>query len=146
MMQHLNTLWRMLNAASTIRDFAQHRKVFYFPVVAPLTFYLQSESATVHVRRWRRPMIEAQVTLQGAFGWRIATDQDDAGVYIAAKRRPVVGELSSARFEVFVPHDTYLVIKLDDGALLIDNVAGTLHIPPAEAAKDSPLLLCHENV
>lgn len=145
-MQHLNTLWQMVNAASTVRDMAQHTKVFYFPVMGPLTFYLSAENATVQVRRWHRPMIEATVVLQAAFGWRIATDQDDVGVYIAAKRRLGVGGIASARFEILVPKDTYLVIKLEDGALLVDDVNGTLHVPPPDDRTPEPLLLRYENL
>ena len=144
-MQKLNTVWRVFNAASTVRDIAQHSRTYYFAAGTPMTFYLNADGATVQVKRWTRPMIEVKATLQGAFGWRVATDYDDAGVYVAAKRLPVVGGISSARFEVLVPRDTYLVIRVDEGALLLDNVEGTLHIPPPTDEDKNPLLLRYEN-
>ncbi len=129
-MQKLSTLWQFLDAASTVRDIAQHKKTYHFAVTGPLTFYLQSESADVEIVRWSRPMIEVEANLQGAFGWRIATEQDEAGVYIAARRRVVVGSLSSVRFTVRLPHDTYLILKLTPGSVRLVNVDETLHITP----------------
>lgn len=129
-MQRLNTLWKMVNVATTVKDIANHTRTFQFKVVPPVTFYLMADNATVQISRWHRPQIEVTTTLQNAFGWRLATDQDEAGVYIAAKRLPVVGGLSSASFEVLLPYNTYLVTRLSEGALFLDNVNGTLHIPP----------------
>jgi hypothetical protein len=138
-MERLNTLWQVVNAtanaAASVRDITQHTKQYTFalPNLAT-TFYLQAENAVVHIRRWDRPLIEATVRLQGAFGWRIATDQDDAGVYIAAKRRPLVGtfvgNLASATFDVTLPAQVYLMLKLEPGSLFLDHLNGTLHIPP----------------
>jgi hypothetical protein len=139
-MQRLNTLWQILNAASTVRDIAQHTKTYHFAIIGPATFYLDAEYAEARITRWHRPMIEATVKLQGAFGWRIMAEQDDAGVYIAAKRRPLVGTLSGALFEVRVPGDTYLVLNLDYGKLILENVDGTLHIPPMDRNRQVKLL------
>jgi len=132
-MQKLNTLWQVVNAASTVRDFAQHTKTYYFGVNGPATFYLQAENTDVRIMRWPRPQIEVTVKLQGAFGWRIATDQDEAGVYVAAARRMVVGSVSSAQFEIVVPHETYLAFNLSNSSLRLDHINGTLTVdPPGE--------------
>ncbi|MEQ8673018.1 MAG: hypothetical protein RLP44_30410 [Aggregatilineales bacterium] len=144
-MERLNTVWRVFNAASTVRDLALHSRTYYFAAGKPMTFYLNADNATVQVKRWSRPMIEVKATLQAAFGWRVATDYDDVGVYIAAKRLPLISGLSTARFEVLVPRETYLVIRVDDGALLLDNMEGTLHIPPPTDADTNPLMLRYEN-
>lgn len=129
-MQHLNTLWQAVNAASTVAELARQSQTFHFGVVKPVTLYLQAEGAEVRVKRWGMPQIQVTAQLQAAFGWRVATDQDDAGVYIVAKRRPVVGGLARGTFHVSVPHDTYLILKLADGRVILDDVSGTLHIPP----------------
>jgi hypothetical protein len=134
-MERLNSLWQMVNAtasaAASVRDITQHTRQYTFAVSsAPLTFYLQAENAVVHIRRWDRPLVEVTVKLQGAFGWRVATDQDEAGVYIAAKRRMLVGNLSSATFDAIMPPHLYLTLKLEPGSLLLDGIDGTLNIPP----------------
>lgn len=139
-MEQLNSLWQMVNAtasaAASVRDITQHTKQYTFVVTpAPTTFYLRAENAVVHIRRWDRPLIEMTVKLQGAFGWRIATDQDDAGVYIAAKRRLLVGNLSSATFDAIMPYHVYLTLKLEPGSLFLDNLDGTLNIPPLNVSR-----------
>ncbi len=131
-MQHLNTLWQLVNAASTVSELARQLQVYRFGVMGPITFYLRAENAVVHLARWRQPMVEVSAQLQAAFGWRIGTDQDEAGVYFVAKRRAVVGSLSRAVFRVNVPQDTYLVLKLSAGHLLLEDVNGTLNIAPPD--------------
>ncbi|HEX2905952.1 MAG TPA: hypothetical protein VHO69_03785 [Phototrophicaceae bacterium] len=129
--QHLNTLWQAVNAASQVAELARQSQTFHFGVTKPVTFYLQAEGAEVRIKRWLLPQIDVTVQLQAAFGWRIATDQDDAGVYVVAKRRPVVGGLSRATFSVAMPADIYLILKLADGRVVMDGVSGTLSLPPA---------------
>ncbi|GAB4525039.1 MAG: hypothetical protein OHK0046_40390 [Anaerolineae bacterium] len=132
-MQRLNTLWQLASAASTVRDMAQHTRVYTFAAAKDSTFYVQAENTVLEIRRWHKPMIEVKVTLQAPFGWRVVTDFDDAGVYLVAKRRAVVGGLSSAKMAVYLPHDTYLILKLMEGTLMLDNINGTLEIPPLNA-------------
>ena len=120
----------MVSAASTVKDIAQQTKTYHFAVHSPITVYLRAEHAEVRVRRWARPQVEVTARLQASFGWRVATDQDEAGVYVVAQRRAVMGSLSSATFEVLVPHDAYLVLKLTNGRLLVEDAKGTFHIAP----------------
>jgi hypothetical protein len=133
-MQHLNTLWKAVNAASVVTDLARTSHLHSFIVTTPITFYLQAEHTTVHITRWSEPKIEVNAQLQAAFGWRLAADQDEAGVYVVAKRRAVVGGLSSAIFHIALRHDTHLILRLTDGQVILEGVDGTLHIPPPERA------------
>ena len=129
-MQHLDTLWKVINAAGTVRDLAQERKTYQFTVEPPTTFYLHTEHAFVHVKRWYLPKIEIRTVLDVKFGWRVMTDQDDAGVYVVAKRRTVVGSMARGEFKIFVPRDTHLILKVEHGAIMLDDVNATLQIPP----------------
>jgi hypothetical protein len=139
-MQHLNTLWQAVNVASSVTELARQSQIYHFNVRGAVTFYLQADSAEVRVTRWNEPKIEVAATLQAAFGWRVATDQDDAGVYVVARRRPVVGTLSSALFSVLVPYDAYLILKLADGRVTLNHIDGTLQVPPM-ASGGATLLL-----
>jgi hypothetical protein len=130
MVHHLNTLWKAVNAASVVTELARQSQTYHFAVNGPMTFYLRAEQATVRVIRWTQPRIEVEVQLQAAFGWRLATDQDEAGVYLVAKRRAVVGGLSRATFSIFAPHTTYLILKIEDGQIILEHVSGTFHVPP----------------
>ncbi len=140
-MRQLNQMWQLVNAAGAVREIAQQNKTYHFGAPQPTTFYLRTESAVVQVIRWARPVVEVSTRLQAAFGWRILTEQDDAGIYIAAKRRIIVGTLSTALFEVRVPYSAYVVLKLTDCDLNLTNVNDEIHLPAYRDDAAAPLRL-----
>ncbi len=127
----LAALWQTVSAAAELSEIAHRRQSYYFSTLGPVTFYLRAEQAEVQVTRWQQPRIEITVLLQAAFGWRVAADQDEAGVYIVARRRPLVGSLARAVFKVLVAPDTFLDLRLDNGRVVLEGVNGTLQVPPA---------------
>lgn len=131
-MQRLNSLWQVLDAASAVTDIARRTQTYSFNVVPPITLYLQAENCEVRLMRWTEGRVEVTAQMQVHFGWRLVTDQDDSGVYVVAKRRPVVGNLASAVFTVVVPESTYLVFKLTSGQIKFEHVNGTIEISPQE--------------
>jgi hypothetical protein len=138
--QHLNTLWRVVNVAADLREVARDRRIYVFNTAGPITFYLRAEKADVRIVRWQFARVEVSLHLEVAFGWRVAAEQDENGVYVVAHRRRVIGELSSAVFAVAVPQDTHLVLKLEDGRVTLDDVAGLLEIAPPVPEKRPYLL------
>ena len=136
----LNTLWQAVSVAADLRDMTRTRRTYVFPVPEPVTFFLRAENADVRIMRWDAPRIEVRTLLERSFGWRVATDQDEAGVYVVAHRRKLVGEFSSALFEVVVPHETHLLLKLADGRVSLAHVNGTLHVPPPHHERIEHLL------
>jgi hypothetical protein len=135
--EHINTLWQIVNAAG---ELTRDRRAYLFHTHGPITFYLRAEKADVHIARWELSRVEIRLKLEGKFGWRVAADQDDVGVYLAAHRRRVIGGLSSALFEVVVPQDAYLVLNLTGGRVTLENVNGTLHVPPLNPGQAQVLL------
>lgn len=129
-MQHLGTLWKIANAASEVAELARSSETFRFNVRDDVTLYLHLAGAEVRVRRWDAPRIEVTAQLQAPFGWRIKTDQDDVGVYMVALRRAVVGGLAGAVFTVSAPRGAHLLVRLENGRLLLDDVTGTFQLPP----------------
>jgi hypothetical protein len=127
----LTTLWQTVSAVSELSEIARRRQTYVFSTQGPVTFYLRAEQAEVRVTRWTQPRVEITVFLQAAFGWRVAADQDEAGVYLVARRRPLVGSLARALFEVAIPREAYLDLHLDDGRVVLESISGTLQIPPA---------------
>ncbi len=130
MTKHLNTLWQVANAASTVADFTRQSQTFTFSVGPAITVYLRAEQAEVRLVRWEQPKVDVFVQLQVAFGWRVATDQNADGVYIVAKRRMLLGNMSRAKFTLTIPYDAYLILKLKQSSLLLSDVDGTMHVPP----------------
>lgn len=129
-MQHLNKLWQVANTASQVVELARSSETFRFNVEGDTTFYLHTAHAEVRIARWTLPRIEVTAQLQAPWGWRVETDQDEAGVYFVARRRPVVGTISGAVFSVSVPQQTHCILKLEEGRLVIDGVTGTYELPP----------------
>lgn len=132
-MQHLNTLWQIVSAASTVSEIARQQQIYRFNVDKGVSVFLRADHADVEIVRWSMPNVEVTAKLQAAFGWRIVTDQDGAGVYIVAKRKRVVGSMSSASFLLRVPHDAYMMLELEDGRVALESVSGKLHISPPDA-------------
>lgn len=132
-MQNTERLKQLASAAATLKDIAQHTNTynFHLPTPDPMTYYMRAENAIVQVARWSRPAVEVTALLNGAFGWRIATDQDDAGVYLVALRRMLIGRVSTAKFDVVVPQDTFVVLNLTNCDLRLTNVNNTVEIDPA---------------
>jgi hypothetical protein len=115
-------------ASEVVPKIAQDEYHHVFEVLPPVTVYIYASHARVTVRRATEPQVRLDADLRGAFGWQLVTDQDDAGVYIVAKRKPVVGALSSAAFTLSVPAETRLLVELTPGALLLEDLDGKLDI------------------
>ncbi len=121
----LNNLWKLVNAASSVRDIAQQNKTYQFAVQPGSALYLHLAGVDLHITRWPHPLMRVQTLLQAGFGWRIATEQDAAGVYIVAMRRNVVGAMTKGRFEVSLPHGAQVMMKLERCDLHLQDVSGT---------------------
>ncbi len=134
----LNALWRAVELAAELRELPRDRRTLVFNTQGPITFYLRAENADVRIVRWNRPRVEVSLRLEAAFGWRLMADQDEAGVYVVAHRRRMLGKLSSAAFSIIVPDDAYLALRLQDGRVALEHVTGTLEIPPS--TEQVPLL------
>jgi hypothetical protein len=137
-MEHLDTLWKVINAAGTVRDLAQERRTYEFIVTPPVSFYLHTEHASVTIKRWHKARIDVRAMYQASLGWRVLTDQDEVGVYLVAKRRVPAGKIIRAEFNVLLPQSTHLILKLEQSALLLDNVTHTLDIPAPTTSDAAP--------
>ncbi|MFQ3566069.1 MAG: hypothetical protein SNJ59_03635 [Aggregatilineales bacterium] len=137
-MQHLNTLAQMADAATTVAELTRRSMTYHFTVGDRSTFYLHTSRAQVTINRHAERHIEVKAELKAPFAWRVATDQDAAGVYFVALRRPVVGGLAYAHFAIYTPADAHLMLKLDRCRLAMEGVSGVFDLPPAA---ELPLLL-----
>jgi hypothetical protein len=138
-LQHFDTLWKLINMAGNVRDMAQETVNYAFVVTPPVTFYLDAEGASVLIHRHDAPEITVEATYQAGFGWKVQTDQNDDGVYMVAKRRLLVGTMSRVTFVVSVPHDTFVILKLQNGSLALTDIDGEWHIPPTQATQPTTL-------
>ncbi len=104
------------------------RKVF--TVTLPVTVYVYATHSRVTVRRRPGNQIELEANMRGAFGLNLTVDQDDAGIYVVAKRKPVAGALARADFTLIVPPEARILAHLMPGTLILDDVEGLIETAP----------------
>jgi hypothetical protein len=129
-MQHLNTLSQLVSAASSVAEFARSTQNYSFLARPGSTCYVHVAGGEIRIARQPASLVEITAKLQAPFGWRIAAQQDEAGVYFVALRRAIIGTLADASFLVTVPQDAHLTLKLDHTRLSIENVEGTFELSP----------------
>lgn len=128
-----------LNTASeVVPKIGQDEYNHVFDVTPPITVFIYASHARVTIRRTPENQVFLNAGLRAAFGWQLVTDQDEAGVYIVAKRKPVVGALSSAEFTLSIPNDTRLLVELTPGALILEELDGKLEISALSRRVSSP--------
>ncbi len=128
-MQNLQNFWKAVNVVSSVRDLAVESKTYQWDISPPITFFLDVEHADVILKRHADPIILATTELQAGFGWQVATEQDDAGVYIVAKRKPLIGSIGRGKFTVTLPHNTHVSLKLEKCQLTLDDLSTILDLP-----------------
>lgn len=129
MARYLDRLGQIAAAANTVAEYTRSTLVNRFPAAVGLHLYLHTADADVRFFRHDAHEIIITAHLQPPFAWRIASEQDDAGVYYVALRKAVVGAVASGRFEVVAPHDVHTILKLEGVRLTLDSVTDTLDLP-----------------
>jgi hypothetical protein len=109
-----------------------------FNVTLPLTVYVRGSHCCVKVRRDDTLKVILEADMYRAFGLELAAEQDEAGVYIVAKRKPVVGQLSRADFTLTVPAASHLVCHLTPGDVVLEDINGLVEFPQAQTSAPSP--------
>ena len=102
-----------------------------FQVTLPTTIYVRASQSNITVRRKSGNLVQVSASLRASFGWDLVAEQDDAGVYIVAKRKLIVGSLSTASFTLVVPPEANLVFHLTPGTVRLYDIDGKLTIPGA---------------
>lgn len=122
---------QLVAAATTVSEIALKAQTHRFGAPGPLTLYADLEGADVTVERRVLPYLEVAVHLQAPFVWRVVFDQDDAGVYVVARRRALVGDLGGGTFRLIVRPDTYLHLRLGGCKLTMLDMNTTVELPPS---------------
>ncbi|MBE2183078.1 MAG: hypothetical protein IAE89_06605 [Anaerolineae bacterium] len=130
-MQRLNSLTQVMSAASTVADIARKSVQYRFMAADSMTLYVHIAGGALHLHRTESNVIEISAALQAPFAWRIAAEQDDAGVYFVALRRAVIGGIASAAFTLSVPQSVHVILRLEQADFTLGNISGMLEIPPS---------------
>ncbi len=140
MIPKADRLLQVARAASSVAEIVRERQIYQFGVLGAASLYLHVQGAEVRLFRWNRPVISITAQLQLGLGWRIAHDQDDAGVYFVARRRRWSGGLASATFSVSLPETAHLLLRLERCHVWISDLSGTFDLP-AQSESAAPKLL-----
>jgi hypothetical protein len=111
-------------ATAAARSFIQR-----FDVRLPTTIYVRASQCDVTIFRQPGNQVELSANLRASFGWDFIAEHDDAGVYVVARRKPVVGAISTARITLIVPPEANLVFHLTPGTVHLADVDGKLSVP-----------------
>jgi len=103
-----------------------------FNVKPPITVYVRASHCRVTVRHTSAPKVILEANLHRSFGVELAADQDEAGVYIVAKRKPVVGAVSRTDFTITVPLECHLALHLTPGDVVFEDLDGILELPATQ--------------
>ena len=101
-----------------------------FTVTPPVTVYIYASHSRVTIRRKAGHLVELDATMRAAFGLTLAVDQDDAGVYVVAKRKPVAGALTWIDFALIVPPEARILAHLTPGRLVLGDIDGLIETAP----------------
>jgi hypothetical protein len=100
-----------------------------FEITLPATIVVRGSNVTVNIQYHALRRVILDSSLRAFFGWEFVTDQDESGIYIVAKREPLVGALSSASFTITMPPEAHLSLQLTPGDLKLTGLQGKLTIP-----------------
>lgn len=101
-----------------------------FTVTLPMTIYVYGANSRVTVRYLPGTEVTVHAALRAAFGIRLTVEQDNAGLYIIAKRLPVAGQITRADFTLTIPPEARLLAQLTPGSLVVESAEETLDLRP----------------
>jgi hypothetical protein len=120
------------SALSVVPKTAQRSHVQVFNVKPPVTVYVRASHCRITVCREPEPKVILDANLYRAFGVELTAEQDDAGVYIVAKRKAVVGRVTRIDLALTVPANSQLALHLTPGDVIFEGVDGMLELPMNE--------------
>lgn len=129
-MRYLGNITKAARLLNTARELAIETQRFRWDVAIPSTLFLQSEQSDIRLAFHDQPQILAEAELRAGFGWQLTTDQDSAGVYVVAVRKPVIGSIARGKFTFSCPRGIYLSLKLQHCRLCFDDLNASLDLPP----------------
>ena len=129
-MRHLGSIWKGIKLIGSARDLALETRRFQWTVTLPNTFFVQAEHCDINLSWHDRLLVVAELELQASFGWQWTTDQDDAGVYVVARRKPLIGSVGRGRFSFTLPHGIHVSSRLENCRLCCHGLHTSLELPP----------------
>lgn len=103
-----------------------------FPVTTPLTVYVRASHCHLTIRQHQLPRVELNASLGRAFGVDLTTEQDEAGIYIIARRKPVVGTVARLDLTLTLPPAVRLAFHLTPGDVTFAGIHGLADVTASQ--------------
>jgi hypothetical protein len=116
-------------ALSAVPTTSPRSHVQVFNVKSPVTVYVRASHCRITICRHADSRVVLEANLYRAFGVELTAEQDDAGVYIVAKRKAVVGRITRADFTLTVPAASHLAFHLTPGDVIFHDINGVIELP-----------------
>lgn len=129
-MRKLQRLRGALDLLADMRDLTIVSRSYQWAVQAPGSFYLEAEFAEVNLSRSEDNLVYVSARLRAPMSWKLATERDDAGVYVIIKRKPIIGNIGRARFHIRVPRGIHISLQLENSVLCLNDLVSALDLPP----------------
>lgn len=104
----------------------------FFNVKPPVTVYVRASHCRITVCRHLDSKVILEANLYRAFGVELATEQDDSGIYLVARRKAVVGRITRIDFTLTVPLDSHLAFHLTPGDVVFQDIDGLFELPASQ--------------
>lgn len=144
-LERLQQLSQVVQTAAGAASKLRKTEKFSYTVNSGVTAYLDAAQCEIRLLRHSLPTVEITAHLQMPFAWRIGAEQDADGVYFTAQRKPVVGAIAEAYFEVLVPHDAHVVVKGTRTRVVLENASGLFEFAPQITVKSGTPRLTNGN-
>ncbi len=129
-MRRLAGIWNAVKLVGSARDLAIETRRLEWNVTLPNTFFLQAEHCDISLSWHDQLKVLATLELPASFGWQWTTEQDEAGLYIVARRKPLIGSIGRGKFTFALPQGLHLSLKLENCQLCWDRLHTSLELPP----------------
>jgi len=130
-------------AADVVPTNTPRKQVQVFNVAGPTTVYVRGSHCNIAVRRHDASQVVLEANLVRAFGIDLTATQDDDGIYIVTRRKPVVGSVARTELLLTVPPDSHLAFHLTPGDVIMQGIDGLIefqaeHVFPATSTPPRP--------
>jgi hypothetical protein len=117
------------SALSAVPQTTQKSHTQVFNVTPPVTVYVRASHCRITVSHHVEPKVILEANVYRAFGVELTAEQDEAGIYIVARRKAVVGRVTRTDFSLTVPADSHLALHLTPGDVVFRDVNGVVELP-----------------
>jgi hypothetical protein len=125
-------------ALTAVPKTTQRSHIQIFNVTPAVTVYVRASHCRITVSRQTDPKVILEANLYRAFGVELTAEQDEAGVYIVAKRKAVVGRVTRTEFTLTVPADSHLAFHLTPGDVIFQDIEGMIELPTRQVFPAKP--------